>query len=362
MKINLKSIAFLHQVFPFGGAEKITMDMANYLVDQHFDVTVLTTHHDESAYPSGFHRLFNVVELPHGSIKTSPRIAGAVRDYIKFHEVTSIVSYREVLYAPWLRKKTGVKFIFALMSKPGYEFDGQPLLAWFYRLKYHRVFRSSDIYGVICESYKEEIGKIISLPATTEKIRIIPCFIPLPENVCMTKQKVVVYIGRLSRRDKRLDRLLRIWHLASPQMPEWQLKIVGRGPEEEALRQQAVNLCLQNISFEGYSDHVQLYFNEASILCLTSSFEGWPLCVAEAQANGVIPIIFDSFGGARDLIRNAKEGILVKPFDENLFAQELVGLSHDSIRFAEMQNAVIDKAKNYSIEQAGKKWINSIIS
>ena len=338
------------------------MDMANYLVGQHYEVTVLTTLHNELAYPSGFYRLFNVVELPCGNIKTSPKVARAVLDYIKVHNVTSIVSYREILYTRWLRKQTGVKFIFALMSKPGYEFDGQPLLAWFYRLKYRRVYRSSDIYGVICESYKEDFCKILSLPATAEKIRIIPCFIPLPENVCMRKQKVVVYIGRLSHRDKRLDRLMRIWQSAGPQMIGWQLKIVGTGPDEENLKQLATNLKLKNISFEGYSDHVQSYYNEASILCLTSSFEGWPLCVAEAQANGVIPVIFDSFGGARDLIQSSEEGVLVKPFDEELFAQELVELSHNCQRLSQMQIAVLNKAQNYSTVQAGKKWLQSIES
>lgn len=362
MKENSKSFVFLHKTFPFGGAEKVTMDMANYFVRQNYKVAVLVAHHNPPAYPSGFSPLFDVVELPSGNIKISPKIARFIRDYVQKNNVTAIITYREILYAQWLRTQTKAKIIFALMSKPGYEFSGHPLMCWFYRLKYRRVYQSSDIYGVICEYYIDELRQILSLPQNAEKIKIIPCFITLPHDIRMPKQKNIIYVGRLSRRDKRLDRLLRIWQQVAQDLPEWNLKIVGQGPDEGRLRRLAQQYKLPRIFFEGYSHHVQDYYDEASLLCITSSFEGWPLCVAEAQANGVIPLAFNSFGGARDLIQNPDEGVLVPPFDEAAYASQLVKLANDPGRMARMQHAVLKKSLRYSVENAGTVWLNSLQS
>ena len=124
----------------------------------------------------------------------------------------------------------------------------------------------------------------------------------------------------------------------------------------------AAELALERVSFEGWTDQVGRYFNEAAVACMTSSFEGWPLSVAEAQAYGVVPILFNSFAGAKELVSNADEGILIPPFDEHAYAKALAELCRDDARRASMQQAVLRKARQYTVERACEAWLRMLHS
>lgn len=378
MNTHSTHIAFIHKEFPFGGAEKVTLDTANYLCSHGYVVTILTTKHNEQLYPQGCKKLFKVELLPPHNIKSSKAVANFVRDFINNHKVSVLVTSRELLYAKWLKSQTKVKLVFELHSSPYYEFldieekKANSLLTkiiyncgiqWittqFYRSKYKRVYGWADAYGVLCEAYKQTVANELKL-SSGNKLWVLPNSVEPATPIAWNKQKVIVFIGRLSYRDKRVDRLLRIWQKAQPQLEGWQLKIVGDGHEKESLQQQALLLGLKELSFEGQSNHVKQYYDEAAMLCLTSSFEGWPMSVAEAQANGVVPLVFDSFLGAKEMIPTSNEGIRVTPFDEAAFAEALVQLGNNPERLERMRKCVVEKANTYSIDKAGEAWMNML--
>ena len=81
------------------------------------------------------------------------------------------------------------------------------------------------------------------------------------------------------------------------------------------------------------------------------------MCVAEAQANGVVPVLFNSFAGATDLVGNADEGVLVTPYDEQLFAQRLVHLATNESLLHHMQQAVRAKSLTYNAGRSAQAWM-----
>ncbi len=371
-------IVFIHKEFPYGGAEKVALDTANYLCSHGYVVTIMTVRHNERLYSEGCKRLFRVELLPQHSVKSSRTVARYVRDFIIAHRVSVLVTSRELLYAKWLKKQTGVKLVFQLHSSPFYEFlDTEQkksdnrwirivynlgiewLLTQFYQSKYQRIYSWADAYGVLCDAYRQVIINKLQL-SPHNKLWVLPNSIEPASPIEWNKQKSIIYVGRLSHRDKRVDRLLRIWHQAQPQMPGWTLKVVGDGREMGNLRRLSSELGLQAISFEGQTNNVKRYYDEAAILCLTSSFEGWPMSVAEAQSNGVIPVVFGSFLGAKEMIATEKDGVIVPPFDEKAFAEALVHLSFDSSRLEMMKEQVVKKADNYSIGRTGKAWADML--
>lgn len=373
-----RHIAFIHKEFPYGGAEKVTLETANYLCSQGCIVTILTSKHNEHLYPKGCNRCFKVALLPQKNIKSSKEVARHVRDFIITNNVLVLVTSRELLYARWLKAKTDIKMVFQLHSSPFYEFLDiedkkshnrwtkmvyscglQWLMTQFYLSKYRRIYGWADAYGVLCDAYCQLLINKLHLSADN-KLWVLPNSIVPPSSVEHDKQKVVVFVGRLSRRDKRVDRLLRIWHLAQPKMPGWLLKIVGDGREMSNLRKLSSELHLQAISFEGQTNDVKRYYDEAAILCLTSSFEGWPMSVAEAQSNGVIPVVFNSFLGAKELVSTEEQGVLVNPFDEDAFANALVQLSANKQSMEMMQKHVLEKAQDYSVIRTGDAWMNML--
>lgn len=374
-----RHIVFIHKDFPCSGAEQVTIDVANYLSRNGYKVTVLTINHREDAYTEGTERLFQVNLLPHGQLKRSRKVAFSVRNFIKENKVAVLITYRELLYAHWLKRQTGVKIVFELHNTPGYEFldladkraenrwknmfyslGVEQFLKWFYRNKYHRIYGWCDAYGVLCDNYKQELIEKLSLHQENNKVWVLPnsiAQVPCPQQY---KSKVVLYVGRLTHRDKRVDRLLRIWKLSQDRIPDWQLKIVGRGKAADSLKLLSEQLQLKRCSFEGYSTQAAFYYDDAAILCLTSSFEGWPMCVAEAQARGVVPVVFNSFSAASNQVSKSDEGILVKPYDEQQFADELTLLANDSSRLNHMHQAVVVKARTYTIERSGTAWMTML--
>ncbi len=63
-------------------------------------------------------------------------------------------------------------------------------------------------------------------------------------------------------------------------------------------------------------NEIEKYYNEAHILLLTSSREGFPLVIMEAMAHGVVPISTD-VGGISEHIKDNVTGILIQNTYEN---------------------------------------------
>ena len=354
------SILFLHKVFPFGGAERVTLDVCNLLAERGYDVAVMTPDHRKDGYPRGAEVRFEVIEMPPCNLKCSHRAEAFVRDYIVEHRVTTLVSYRELLYMPRLKRETGVRFVYVLHSMVGYEFVGnrgpQWLQRWFYRSKYRRVWKQCDIYGVLCPQYRDEVATMVGTTADDTKLHVLPNPVTRCEAPKMEKEKECLFVGRLTRRDKRVDRLVRIWASAERRLPSWHLTIVGDGPEQERLEQLAQRLGAERITFEGHQQDMQPYYDRAAMLCMTSSFEGWPMVVAEAQQNGVVPMVFDSFAGCHDMISTPYEGIVIPSFDEAAYAEALVSLAQDSVRRERMSLAVVAKSRTYTPGRVIQAW------
>ena len=66
-------------------------------------------------------------------------------------------------------------------------------------------------------------------------------------------------------------------------MPEWNLKIIGDGPDKKKL--EYMSRRLDRISFLGFQNP-EPYYREASILCMTSNHEGFGMVLIESRTQG----------------------------------------------------------------------------
>ena len=133
---------------------------------------------------------------------------------------------------------------------------------------------------------------------------------------------------------------------------------MGDGPADKMLRQQAVDLGLDRICFEGRQSDVASYYRKASIVCLTSETEGWVLTLTEAQAAGCIGIAFGCTSGVKDILSpDGVCGFIVPPFDEDLYAETLLKVAclSDDEKLQIRKNAV-EKRLNYVPEIIAEKW------
>lgn len=116
-------------------------------------------------------------------------------------------------------------------------------------------------------------------------------FVDIPEPP-PSSGKAIAFVGRLSY-EKGPDLFLQL----AKQQPLLPFKLYGSGPMENLLRKQQIN----NVTFMGQVNSMDIHWGEIGLLCITSRFEGLPMASLEAMAHGV-PVLSFPLGGLPDLI------------------------------------------------------------
>lgn len=348
----------------------MTLEVGEYLCRQGFRVIVLCREFRSDLMPRNSH-----IEVLNYCNKLRKREAAEeIIQHVRQQDI-QVVTYGLFLppFASYIKEQTGCKIVVTAHSMPFWQShaknavkerrkDGnlweritwnlwyRPLINVFHRYDkkgnrdYLYTLTEIDAYVVLCPEYREQLCQVLHLEENIKKkIHVIPNFQQPNEQPNLEKDKLVIYVGRLSYVDKRVDRLLRIWAMVESQVSDWRLEIVGEGDEEQNLRALAQRLGLKNVSFEGRRNP-QPYYERAAILCLTSALEGWGLVLTEAQANGVVPIAFDCSAGVHNLLSPSGEyGILVTPSDFDTYTRELLRLMSDDARRAELRQRVLQR-------------------
>jgi glycosyltransferase involved in cell wall biosynthesis len=214
------------------------------------------------------------------------------------------------------------------------------------------LFSNSDMVCLLSESYIKDFevycksfdrSKIISISNPNS-------FVPLQ----CKKKKQLLYVGRLDGGQKRPDRLLKIWKSLYKKFPDWEMIIVGDGKERRRLEESAKNL--ERISFVGFQSPEQ-YYHEASIFCMTSNFEGFPMVLPEAMSFGVVPFSFNSYSAIHDIIVDGKTGVLVKPFSTKEYVAKLALLMSDEDKRILMSENCMKDVTRFSLDNIVNQWI-----
>lgn len=170
------------------------------------------------------------------------------------------------------------------------------------------------------------------------------------------KKKQVIYVGRLEYGAKRVDRFIRIWASLEKKHSDWSALIVGDGGVREKLELLSQRLGCERLTFEGFQSP-ESYYREASILCLTSSSEGFGMVLVESMQYGCIPVLFDSFPAASEIVDDSVNGCLVKPFNKKDFAHKLSMLMGKEEERERIAIAAKSKALQYDINPISQKWM-----
>lgn len=169
------------------------------------------------------------------------------------------------------------------------------------------------------------------------------------------KKKQILFVGRFSA-EKRVDIILKIWNKIGQRYPDWELIMVGDSKNKALVsRLKRMVHGLPNIHFTGFCDPLP-YQQSASICCMSSSYEGFPMVLTEAMQCGCVPMAFDSFGSLRDIIEHGRNGVIIKPFDIKAYTHELCRLMDDTeYREGLAANARQD-VRRFAVEKVVDKW------
>jgi glycosyltransferase involved in cell wall biosynthesis len=168
--------------------------------------------------------------------------------------------------------------------------------------------------------------------------------------------KKVIAVGRYSYQ-KGFDRLISAWHRVCQQKNDWTLHLVGDGELREELQKQIEELNLGDkvILGKAVTDMPTVY-QEASILAMTSHYEGLPMVLLEAQAAGLPIVSFECKCGPKDVIEDGVDGFLVKEGDTDALAEKLLLLMDDEMLRKKMGGVAFSRSDRYAEDRIMQQW------
>lgn len=148
--------------------------------------------------------------------------------------------------------------------------------------------------------------------APRSEVAVIPNPMVVPSGLEFPwpRKRTVVGVGRLEPL-KRFDWLISAF-AASPNRDNFELRIVGDGPERTNMEQRISDYRLDDrATLVGAVSNIWEELAQAQIFVLSSEFEGFPNALMEAMAAGCAVVSVDCPCGPSDLIQHRKNGLLV---------------------------------------------------
>lgn len=226
------------------------------------------------------------------------------------------------------------------------------------------VYRHSDLFEVLSPSFVAHFKRFTGI---RNPRRLVVQTNPVTlsskgfEYNAANKHKEVIYVGRLDHIQKRVFRIIDTWALIGCMYPDWRLTIIGDGEERGNLERMVQEKGLRRVSFEGFQSPRD-YYERASVLILTSEYEGFPLVITECMSFGVVPVVYGSYPAVYDIIEDGKDGMIVPKtadgFDVKAMAGKLELLISDPKGLEKKARAAIVKSDNWSVERICEQWSN----
>jgi glycosyltransferase involved in cell wall biosynthesis len=350
-----------------GGAERVATSLANYWAGRNWKVTMVTLGPEsDDFYP--LHRAIERISLDMSG-QSANLIVGLLQN------LRRVVALRSTL------RRTHPDVALALMSTPnillafashgiagltaiGSERSFPP------RLPLGRAWDAmrKKMYGNLAAvvALTQECADWVKLHSTARLVPVIPNPIswPLqmhepriaPDSICRKKGKILLAVGRLAA-EKNFGLLIQVFAKLAPDHPEWDLIVLGEGPERPVLEAYVRATALEGrVYLPGIAGNMGEWYARADLYVLSSRFEGFPNALAEALAHGVPAVSVDCDTGPRDIVRHGVDGLLVAPGDDDGLKTALNRLMKDSGLRAALGLRAVEARKRFSIQRIAGMW------
>ena len=351
---------FISNIDNSGGTEKVTSILANKLIDLNYNVNILSLSGNETIYfplhnDIKLHKLYMIKP---SYKKNFLSCIWKVRNYIINNDINILIDVDSILTVFSVPALIGlnIKHIcwehFNFEENLGTKFRdlGRKIAAKYCDNIITLTEKDKLLWQKGLANIKAEINAIAN-PAPYENVASFPKF----------KNKMAIALGRLTYQ-KSFDLLVEAWAKVYKIHPDWSLQIIGSGEDELKLKEQVKLLGIEkSVQFISVTQNVVQYYEQASLYCMSSRFEGLPMVLLEAQAFGLPVVAFDCNTGPSDLIQPGENGYLVPCFDTTLFAQAIMQVIElDETSYRLMCEKAKAKNSEFYCDKIINKWIEVI--
>ena len=166
----------------------------------------------------------------------------------------------------------------------------------------------------------------------------------------------ILAIERLEESQKDLTTLIRAYKVLHEQYHHTEkLYLLGKGRDEQQLRQLAQELCIsEHVVFLGFSSNPYPWIAHAKAIAHSAKFEGLPTVMIESLIMGKLIVATDCPTGPREILDQGRAGLLTPVGDAAKMAESLHLLLTDEA----LQASILAYAKEYTrqflFDDAGK--------
>lgn len=191
-----------------------------------------------------------------------------------------------------------------------------------YQWVYRYIFGKADCVLVLSKYWQDELCDTFGFNEDKVKVLYNPCTTEVSNKV-YPKKKEILYAGTVNARKGYAD-MINAFAKVADKHRDWSIVFAGNGEIEEG-KALASRLGIDKQTvFLGWvrGDDKDKAFKEASIFCLPSYAEGFPMGVLDAWAYG-LPVITTPVGGIPDIAKDGKNCLLFNPGDTNKLAEQM---------------------------------------
>jgi glycosyltransferase involved in cell wall biosynthesis len=323
MNKKQKKIAILLPSLKFGGAERVSLNLATEMKLQgiSIDILVMSKEGEFLAEAEEKFRVYDLrcdrtYKLPYNLIKYAfnNHPDGIISNFFKLNLCACIAR----LFSP------STRLILWEHAPPSM---GAFCPIWLYSLLASIFYQFSTKVVAVSNGVAADIAsRTIGING-----KLVTIYNPIvPPNQLLLKKKpdknykrsIIISLGRLEP-EKNTSLLIESFALLPKQLNA-RLLIVGDGTERRKLEQLCIDLNVQKkIKFLGFINNPYEILINADLLVLSSNFEGFGNVIAEALYCGLPVVSTDCKCGPRELLANGMYGSLVAVNDKNNMANAI---------------------------------------
>lgn len=363
----MKIIYLIAGTYRAAGMEKVLADKANWFAAHGHEVVVVTTDQEGREPAFAMDPSIRTEDLGIGYERTNGKnflvkaLAFPVKQFLHRRRLTRFLTAEkadivvsmfcnDASFVPKIQdgSKKVVEVHFSRFKRLQYGRKGLWALADRYLSEQDRRHAAAfDRFVVLTEEDKGYWGEMPNMV-------VIPNGVVRKEQVPLEAHTVIA-VGRYSYQ-KALDRLVRAWSVTD--RGDWKLRLVGDGECRDELNRLVNDLGLYDtVELTGVQKDMESVYRNASVLALSSRYEGLPMVLLEAAAHGIPAVSFACQCGPRDVIRDGVSGRLVPEGDIDALAKALSEVIADPEGIRRMGAAAWADSVRWDPEAIMHRWL-----
>jgi glycosyltransferase involved in cell wall biosynthesis len=350
-----------------GGAERVVSILSRYWATLGHEVTVVTLAGLESDFYRVDERVRRIsLNLGHQTPGLLPKLTDNIRRLWRLRTVLRqvqpqlAIAMMDSVNVSLAIAGIGLRDIVRVGSERVYSPSASLSFPW----RLLRRLTYGLLHGVVVLSKENEVW--LRRHTTVRRTWVIPNPVELPLSASepvrspeewRVRPRRVIAVGRYARQ-KGLDLLVDAFARILPVVPDWELVIVGEGPERKNLQEQLTQRgCAGRVFLSGAVGNIADWYAAADLFVLSSRWEGFPNSLLEALAHGLPVVAADCLTGPRSLVREGIDGVLVPPNDAASLAAAMERLMTDDEMRRKFARRASEVRNRYSVEKVAGLWM-----